>query len=414
MASSMSRGDDGHWSLDDSVFEKNTTASSMSRGNAGRWYPEDSVARTRHPEKSTMASSMSRGNTGHCGSKDSVYRNVYEQEGTSTNSNGRKKRDLDSGDSSAMKKRKVTIGVWSKGQRFQGTDSLTGEYISGKILNRAGKVTGTNKDCYNIERDSDGWQGWLNLRSLNDLSAIPDETEMIILFNSNAVSVAKEKEIQNWKENDVFEEVEDRRQKAITVRWVITEKVKYGQIITKARLVARGFEENTENLRKDSPTCSREAIMILIAIASSKRWNCHTVDVKSAYLQGNDIQRNIFLKPPPEFNNGSLWKLKKTVYGLCDAAREWYMRVKSELKSLSVKMCSLDNSLFVWHRNGLVEGIICIYVDDFLWTGTVTFEVKVINELKKKFLIGSSASVTFTYVGLSIKAYGDGITKDET
>ena len=130
-------------------------------------------------------------------------------------------------------------------------------------------MTGTNKDCYNIERESDGWQGWFNLRSLNDLSAIPDETEMIILFNSNAVSVAKEKEIQNWKENDVFEEVEDRRQKAITVRWVITEKVKYGQIVTKARLVARGFEENTENLRKDSPTCSREAIRILIAIASS-------------------------------------------------------------------------------------------------------------------------------------------------
>merc|ERR1712142_1273411 len=126
------------------------------------------------------------------------------------------------------------------------------------------------------------------------------------------------------------------------------------------------------------------------------------------------IFREKFLKPPPEFNNGSLWKLKKTVYGLCDAEREWYIRVKSELEFLSVKMCSLDNSLFVWYRNGIVEGIICIYVDDFLWTGTITFQVKVIDELKKKFLIGSSASVTFTYVGLSIKSYKDGITIDQT
>ena len=237
---------------------------------------------------------------------------------------------------------------------------------------------------------------------------------MVILFNSNSVSIAKEKEIQNWKDNDVFEEAEDRNQPTISVRWVMTEKVKHGQIITKARLVARGFEENTKCLRKDYPTCSREAIRILIAIASSKQWNCHTVDVKSAYLQGNGIRRKIFLKPPPEFNDGSLWKLKKTVYGLCDAAREWYMRVKSELNTLLVQMCSLDNSLFVWRRNGVVEGIICIYVDDFLWTGTVTFEVKVIGELKKKFLIGSSASVTFTYVGLSIKSYEDGITIDQT
>ena len=311
-------------------------------------------------------------------------------------------------------KTKNTIGVWKKGQRFQGIDDITGEHISGKILNRAGKVRGANRDCYNIRRDSDGWQGWLNLRSIKDLSVVPDTTEMIILFNSNEVAIAKEKEIQNWKENNVFEEVEDRKQKAITVRWVITEKVKEGRPITKARLVARGFEENTSSLRKDSPTCSREAIRILIAIASSKRWDCNTVDVKSAYLQGNSIQRKLYLKPPPEFNNGSLWKLNKTVYGLCDAAREWYMRVKDELNSLSVKMCSLDNSLFVWNRNGKLEGLICIYVDDFLWTGTNEFKEQVINELKEKFLIGSSASVTFTYVGLSIRSFGDGITIDQT
>ena len=83
------------------------------------------------------------------------------------------------------------------------------------------------------------------------------------------------------------------------------------------------------------------------------------------------------------------------------------MRVKSEMKSLSVEMCSLDNSLFMWHVNGRLEGLICIYVDDFLWTGTVLFETEVIAKLKSKFLIGSSASIAFTYVGLSIKAYSD-------
>ena len=303
---------------------------------------------------------------------------------------------------------------WKNGQRFQGIDKITGEYVSGKILNRAGKVKGINKDCYNVKKDKDGWQGWFNMKSLRDISVVDKETELVILFNSNAVAIAKEKEIQNWIDNNVFEEVEDRRQKAITVRWVITEKMREENIVTKARLVARGFEENTTNLPKDSPTVSREAIRFLIVLAALNNWDCHTLDVKSAYLQGDNIKRVIYLRPPPEFNNGNLWRLKKTVYGLCDAARAWYMRVKSELIHLSVQMCGLDNSLFIWHKNGKLEGIICIYVDDFLWSGTNNFKEQVIDKLKKKFLIGSSASVTFTYVGLSIKSYSDGITIDQT
>ena len=252
------------------------------------------------------------------------------------------------------------------------------------------------------------------MNRIRDLSVVPDETEMIILLNNNEVYLAKEREIQNWLDNDVFEEVPNNNQKAITVRWVVTEKVKQGKRITKARLVARGFEEDTSNLRKESPTCSREAIRILILIASSKKWECHTVDVQAAYLQGNTIDRKIYLRPPSEFNSGYLWRLKKTVYGLCDAARAWYLRVKDELSSLSVKMCDLDNSLFLWQYNGTLEGIICIYVDDFLWAGTRQFEEQVINKLKRKFLIGSSASIAFTYVGLSIKSYDDGITIDQT
>ena len=303
---------------------------------------------------------------------------------------------------------------WKNGQRFQGIDRITGEYVSGKILNRAGKVKGINKNCYNVKKDKDGWQGWFNMESLRDISVVDKETELIILFNSNAVAIAKEKEIQNWIDNDVFDEVEDRRQKAISVRWVVTEKVREGNTVTKARLVARGFEENTTDLPKDSPTVSREAIRFLIFFAAFYKWDCHTLDVKSAYLQGDNIKRVIYLRPPPEFNNGNLWKLKKTVYGLCDAARAWYIRVKNELINLSVQMCGLDNSLFMWHRNGKLEGIICIYVDDFLWSGTENFEKQVINKLKEKFLIGSSASITFTYVGLSIKSYSDGITIDQT
>ena len=86
------------------------------------------------------------------------------------------------------------------------------------------------------------------------------------------------------------------------------------------------------------------------------------------------------------------------MYGLCDAAREWYKRVRKELTTLGAKRCSLDPSLFMWYRDGKLEGIISIYVDDFLYAGTQRFVEEVVNNLKNKFLIGSSASQNFKYV----------------
>ena len=76
-------------------------------------------------------------------------------------------------------------------------------------------------------------------------------------------------------------------------------------------------------------------------------------------------------------------------------------------------MCTLDNSLFIWRKCGKLEGVICIYVDDFLWTGSIVFYNQVIQVLKTKFLIGSSASTSFTNIGLQMRSYDNGIAVDQ-
>ena len=300
------------------------------------------------------------------------------------------------------------------GQRFQGFDSQSGEHISGRIINRAGKVKGSNKYCYNVQRDDlTGRTHWVNMENIQDLTFVPDDTQMIVLFTSSDIRNAKDKEIAKWIFHNVFEEVEDEGQPTISVRWVITERVLNDKIETKARLVARGFEEDTSHLLKDAPTCSTEAVRLTVSIASSKRWDCHMVDVKSAYLQGDDISRDVFLRPPEEFDNGLIWKLRKTIYGLADAARAWYKRVKEELLSLGVTISELDTSLFFWHVDGVLEGLLCVYVDDFLYCGTKLFADTIIAKLMKKFEIGSSAEITFTYVGIRFNSYQDGLTMDQ-
>ena len=146
--------------------------------------------------------------------------------------------------------------------------------------------------------------------------------------NNTEVFHAKVKELDNWKIHEVYSEVEDVGQDSISVRWVVSEKVHDGANVVEACLVASWFEEkNTEDLRKDSPTCMKESLRLLAIIVSPERWKIRSLDIKSAFLQGKETQRNICLNPPKEAGcDGKLWELKKTIYGLGDASRKYYKR----------------------------------------------------------------------------------------
>ena len=79
-----------------------------------------------------------------------------------------------------------------------------------------------------------------------------------------------------------------------------------------------GFEEEKlEEIRKDSPTCSRENFHLVLAIFSAKEWPINSLDIKSAFFQENEINRDVFLKPK-EAGTSNIWKLNMTVYGLCN------------------------------------------------------------------------------------------------
>ena len=65
-----------------------------------------------------------------------------------------------------------------------------------------------------------------------------------------------------------------------------------------------------------SPTGNKDTLKIILSIISSKSWTCKSIDIKAAFLQGQDFHREVFLIPPKEANctPGTLWKLKKCVW----------------------------------------------------------------------------------------------------
>ena len=55
------------------------------------------------------------------------------------------------------------------------------------------------------------------------------------------------------------------------------------------------------------------------------------MNIRPAFLQGKQINRNAFIKPLKEAGSVMLWKLNKTIDGLTDTPTKWYLKVKEEL-----------------------------------------------------------------------------------
>merc|ERR1711921_57812 len=133
---------------------------------------------------------------------------------------------------------------------------------------------------------------------------------------------AKNKEIENLRTYETFEEVEDEGQETIGSRWIVTEKEKHdGQKQNyKARLVAKGFQER-EQPQSDSPTAANQNFRVV------------SMDIRAAFLQAKKLDREVFVEPPSDIKKeGKIWKLLKPLYGLDNASCKFYFKVKETLQ----------------------------------------------------------------------------------
>ena len=321
-------------------------------------------------------------------------------------------------------KRGLKISDLPKPGQIIQCETSDGNVLQGlKIISRAGKATGSNKFfmnvvqgenrpfCLDFENSVNSWEATEETK--NEDGASEDTSEIFLLSVTDPlVEQAKQKELSSWIKNEVYTVVPDVGQSRITTRWICREKLEKGTKLIKARLVARGFQdENAGSVRTDSPTCSKEGLKFVLCVIMSYGWSCNSLDIKTAFLQSEKMDRPVHLLPPPEAKCkvGKLWKLSKCVYGLNDASRSWYLTVKKELLQLGAEMSKLDQAVFTWYHQGKLHGIISTHVDDFCWGGTKVFSVSVIDKIKKKFEVRSEESTKFKYVGLEVEQKEDKI-----
>lgn len=307
--------------------------------------------------------------------------------------------------------------------RYRNEENEVWQYV--QITGKGGKKTGKNQSYFNVLNEKNGSRFGIHLDKV-EFEILDKNTDETIQENENTeqnvnistvpinehlkpeIIEAKEKEIENWKSFNVFNEVPDRGQKTISTRWVITKKINEGEEIVKARLVVRGFEED-ENKQTDSPTAAKSTLRLVAALAANEKWKLETIDIKAAFLQGKDVEREIYVRAPEDFKEeGVIWKLNKVAYGLEDASRNWFMSVKEELLKLKCEQSELDNALFRWYDKGSLQGVFVMHVDDFLFAGTDLFNKCVIKPISVKYKVGKRVAQNFRYVGLNIQQQKDG------
>ena len=146
----------------------------------------------------------------------------------------------------------------------------------------------------------------------------------------------------------------------------------------RVRLVALGYSQipgvdYTDNF---APVAHDFSFRIVLARIMVEKLDSLVMDVETAFLYG-DIEDEIFMKSPAgmeEIDPGSspedCYQLKKGIYGLCQAARQfWKMFVDTIKKEPFGFTVSPADPCMLFKENNLGVCIIIMYVDDMLVIG---------------------------------------------
>lgn len=216
--------------------------------------------------------------------------------------------------------------------------------------------------------------------------------------------------------------------KPVGCKWVY--KIKYNSDGTveryKARLVAKGYNqiEGLDYGETFAPVAKLVTVRLLLAVASTQHWHLHQLDVHNAFLHG-DLDEDVYMSLPPGFGRKGetrVCKLHKSLYGLKQASRQWFIKLSTALKQANFIQSKADYSLFVRSQDGKFTALL-VYVDDVILAGNNLqdiedtklflkdqFKLKDLGELK--YFLGIEVARSNKGIALSQRKYALEILED--
>lgn len=276
--------------------------------------------------------------------------------------------------------------------------------------------------------------------TIHEISSYLDYNKLSPLYLSFLVSIDKVKEPASYAEakrllvwddpmDDEITALEDTEtwtictlppdKTPIGCRWVF--KVKFNADGTveryKARLVAKGYtqQEGIDYHDTFSPVVKLTTVKLILSLSAIHGFSLHQLDVSNAFLNG-DLDEEIYMKLPPGYSDrkgdklppNAVCKLNKSLYGLKQASRQWFLKFSTTLKTLGFTQTSSDHTCFLKTTTSLFLCVI-VYVDDIIISSNNDTEVALLKtQLKSFFKLRDLGEMKY-FLGLEIARSSEGI-----
>ncbi|CAI7921733.1 unnamed protein product, partial [Closterium sp. NIES-53] len=226
---------------------------------------------------------------------------------------------------------------------------------------------------------------------------------------SSQWQAAMDAEMASWKSTGTYvDEVPPPGVNIVSGMWIFrVKRPPSSPLAFKARYVARGFSQRqgVDFFQTFSPTLKMTTLRVLLHVAAQRDYELHSLDLSTAFLQGS-LHEEIWLRRPPGFTGsfpaGTMWSLRRLVYGLRQAPREWHDTFRTTLAALGFAPSTADPSLFLCTDATLPPFYVLLYVDDLVFATADTEELAhVKSELQKRHTCTDLGELT-SYLGLPI------------
>ncbi|CAI7756613.1 unnamed protein product [Closterium sp. NIES-53] len=171
---------------------------------------------------------------------------------------------------------------------------------------------------------------------------------------SSQWQAAMDAEMASWKSTGTYiDEFPPPGANIVSGMWIFRVKRPPGSPpVFKARCVARGFSQRlgADYFHTFSPTSKMTTLRVLMHVAAQRDYDLHSLEFSTTFLQGSPHEE-IWLRRPPGFTGsfppGTQWSLRRPVYGLRQAPREWHDTLRTTLAALGFAPSTADPSSFL-------------------------------------------------------------------
>jgi hypothetical protein len=194
------------------------------------------------------------------------------------------------------------------------------------------------------------------------------------------------------------------------------------------RLIAKGFtqREGIDYTETFLPVSKKYSFRIVMMLVAHYNLELHQMDVKTAFLNGA-LQEKVYMAQPEGFaiegKEHMRCRLKKSIYGLNQASRQWYLKFDEVIKKFGFVDNQVDNCVCIKIKGSMFI-ILVLYVDDILLASSdknllhetkgflsSNFDMKDLGDASYILDIEIHRDRTKGVLGLSQKAYTEKVLK---